>query len=129
MTNTTQRLSYGESEHKEWPGGMAYVHIEGNFLHREGVSTSVELIHQPRRSDGVLELPRSVKTMRESGTYRIALTPGVYWFSASGPDGAPWSVRCRLDDASKKASKPRAATLEDRVEALEARLGKTGLNA
>lgn len=76
MTNATQRLPYGESEHKEWPGGMAYVHVEGNFLYREGVSTCVELIHQPRRFDGALEPPRSVKTMRESGTYRIALTPG-----------------------------------------------------
>lgn len=112
-------------EHR-WPGGIAVVTVEGNFLTAEGASTAVELHVRERQPDGSLKRAVLLQTFRAPGEHRIAVPAGVYFWSASGPEGQPWEVRARLDEPPKPASHP---TLTDRVEALEARLGKAGLDA
>jgi hypothetical protein len=48
----------------------------------------------------------------------------LFW--NGGLDGQAWKVNARLDEAPQI---PPAPTIHDRVTALEARIGKAGLNA
>lgn len=116
-------LPFGHTEWMEWPGGTGIVEIEGIFGSEGGVSTSVELLHQAKQEDGSLARILPVRTFSAPGQHAIGLSPGRYRFVASGPSAQ--LVRVRLFDPPLK---PKAPTLEDRIEALEARLGKSGLD-
>lgn len=113
------------SKERRWPGGDGRITVEGKFLQGSGVSTAVTLLHIEDGPDGRW---RSVRTFHEPGRHDIALSPGRYHFDISGPEGLPWEARARFD-VIEKPPKQQGATLTDRIEAIEARLGKAGLDA
>lgn len=109
-----------------WPGGEALVTIEGTFLAGGGVSTSVELWICERQADGSLKRPVLLETFREPISRARHVPGGEYFWSAAGPEGQAWEVRARLDELPKRERPP---TLADRVGAIEARMGNSGLNS
>lgn len=74
------------------PDGAAHFVVDGRFLNCGGVSTSLELHYEEWQPDGSYKRPRTLKTIFEPGEHRISPGAGKFWFSASGPDRAPWRV-------------------------------------
>lgn len=121
-----------KSEENFWPGGGGRITVEGVFPTAGGVSSCVTMFHLAQNPDGsYARRGTKVTAFRESGTHDVALSPGKYWFEMSGPERLPWSARVRFGEAPRLQSKAKGkkATLEDRVEAIEARLGNAGLNS
>ena len=109
-------LPLGRSESKDWPGGRAQVTVEGTFLTGNGVGTSVSMNHQVKRNDGSFSRGAEVAVFHESGEREISLSPGVFYFWASGPDGAPWSAYAKVGHTPKQAKQP---SVQQRLRALE----------
>ena len=98
------------SETYKWPGGVAQVTVQGDFLASGGVysvGTVLQLYAKEQQTDGNLKPPVLVKEFREPGQYAIAVPPGECFWSASGPEGMAWSVSGRLDEPPNRA-KPRS---------------------
>ena len=114
-------LPRGQSKPEHWSGGRMLVTISGDFISEGHTSTIVTLNHSPRQSDGSSANGQRVAVYDKPGTYKIALSPGQYYFHASGPDKHDWKVFAEASQCpiEKPAHEKRIKDLERRVHALE----------